>query len=90
METIMRLTVLGTMALIMAVVGDVRPSEARPWYPWCAQYADRTGITECAFTSFKQCQATVSGIGGSCIQNWYPQPTGPQPRHPRNWRPFYQ
>jgi hypothetical protein len=85
----MRIAVLGATALVMAIVGDVRPSAARPWYPWCAQYADRTGITECAYTSFHQCQASVSGVGGSCIQNWYPQPVGPRRRGHNRWWPFY-
>ena len=40
-------------------------------YPWCAQYSGRAlgGAMNCGFTSFAQCMATVSGIGGFCIQN---------------------
>jgi hypothetical protein len=37
-------------------------------YPWCAQYSYRDGAT-CGFTSFQQCMATVSGIGGFCQLN---------------------
>ncbi len=83
----MRMTLFG-LAALMAVFGDVRPSAARAWYPWCAQYADRSGITQCLFSTFDQCLATVRGIGGSCVQNWYPTPTEP-PRE-RPWRHFYR
>jgi hypothetical protein len=75
----------------VALVADVRPGAARDWYPWCAQYADIRAITECAFTSFQQCQATLSGIGGSCVQNPRPAPGGPAgPRRDRPWQPFYR
>jgi hypothetical protein len=84
----MRKMLFAVVATMVALVGNVSPSAARPWYPWCAQYADRTGITECAFATFEQCRATVSGIGGNCIQNWYPAPAEP-PRRDRRWRPFY-
>ncbi|HEY2135765.1 MAG TPA: DUF3551 domain-containing protein [Xanthobacteraceae bacterium] len=73
----MRITLFALAALIAGLAGDVRPSAARPWYPWCAQYADRSGATSCAFTSFEQCLASVRGIGGSCVQNWHPAPAEP-------------
>ncbi len=72
----------------VAVAADARPSAAREWYPWCAQYADIRAITECSFTSFAQCQATLSGIGGSCVQNVRPPPG--EPRRDRRWQPFYR
>jgi hypothetical protein len=75
-------------AAMVALVADVRPSAAREWYPWCAQYYDTRNLTECAFTSFAQCQASISGIGGNCIQNWYPPPA--EPRRDRRWQPFYR
>ena len=46
-------------------------------YPWCAYYGRRDG-TNCGFTTFKQCMATVSGIGGFCnINTQYVPPPGP-------------
>jgi hypothetical protein len=84
----MRLMLLALAALMVALVGDPRPGVARPWFPWCAQYADTRNLTECAFTTFAQCQASVSGIGGSCIQNWSPPPA--EPRRERGWRPLYR
>jgi hypothetical protein len=76
-------------AALAALVGDPRPSAARDWYPWCAQTADQRAIIDCSFTTFEQCQATISGIGGSCVQNVWPPPGGPQPRDKR-WQPFYR
>ena len=44
-------------------------------YPWCARYGNGFGGTNCGFTTFAQCMATVSGIGGFCQENdWYPSP----------------
>jgi hypothetical protein len=73
----------------VALVGDPRPSAAREWYPWCAQTADQRSIIDCSFTTFEQCLTTLSGIGGSCVQNVRPPPAGPQPRD-RRWQPFYR
>ena len=84
----MKRMLLVVAAGVVALVADVRPGAAREWYPWCAQYADIRAITECSFTTFQQCQASVSGIGGSCIQNVRPPPAGP-PRD-RRYQPFYR
>ena len=46
--------------------------------PWCAHYTGRGG-TNCGFHSYAQCQAAVSGVGGSCSPN--PSSTGA--RRPR-------
>ena len=48
-------------------------------YPWCANYSGGGGGTNCGFTTFQQCQNTVSGIGGFCEPNTQYQPT-PGPR----------
>jgi Protein of unknown function (DUF3551) len=73
---------------LVALVGDPRPGAAREWYPWCAQTADQRAIVDCSFTTFEQCRATLSGIGGSCVQNARPPPPGP-PRD-RRYQPFYR
>jgi hypothetical protein len=70
-------------SLLLAVVGVATmlgtPALAQN-YPWCAQYSGRAlgGSQNCGFVSFAQCMATVSGIGGFCVQNNTYQP--PQPR----------
>lgn len=64
---------------LMIAVGSVAslfliadPATGDP-YKWCAAY--RNGGNNCGFTTFEQCQASVSGVGGSCQQN--PFYTGP-------------
>jgi hypothetical protein len=44
-------------------------------YPWCAYYGGAYDDTNCGFTSFAQCMADVSGIGGFCqLNNTYEPP----------------
>jgi Protein of unknown function (DUF3551) len=50
-------------------------------YPWCAQYGGRAGgATNCGFSTFEQCMATVSGIGGFCDRNTLYVPPHARPR----------
>jgi hypothetical protein len=50
-------------------------AEAAPTYPWCAHYMMPNAPHNCGFVTFAQCQATVSGIGGTCNPNpWYEPP----------------
>ena len=52
---------------LLAVMGAT-PSLARD-YPVCQRSVVSGFNPSCTFDSFQQCQATVSGIGGDCIQN---------------------
>jgi hypothetical protein len=49
-------------------------------YPWCAQYGSGFGASNCGFSTWQQCQADVSGIGGFCAPNTLYQPPA-APRH---------
>ena len=52
------------------------PAQAQN-YPWCTLYSPRDGQT-CGFTTFQQCMATLSGMGGFCNRNTqYVPPPGP-------------
>jgi Protein of unknown function (DUF3551) len=55
-------------------------------YPWCAQYSGLGG-TNCGFTTFQQCMATLAGMGGFCNANTqYVPPAGSSaPRARRQW-----
>ncbi len=75
----MRTIVLALATLVAALAADLRPSEARPWYPFCATYADRSGATSCSFYTYQQCLDTVSGIGGFCKNNPFPPTEAPPP-----------
>lgn len=55
--------------IVAALAAMPAPSHADP-YAWCAQYPERAGGgRNCGFVSLRQCQATLSGIGGFCEQN---------------------
>jgi hypothetical protein len=42
--------------------------DARAQYaPWCAYYTGQG--SNCGFHSYAQCQAAISGVGGSCSPN---------------------
>jgi hypothetical protein len=60
----------GTFA---AVIFANQPASAQsPYsYPWCAKYFSRVSATSCYYTSWQQCEATISGIGGYCFQSPY-------------------
>lgn len=44
-------------------------ASAAPDYPWCQRTKITGGTPDCSFTSFNQCQASISGVGGDCIRN---------------------
>jgi hypothetical protein len=39
---------------------------------WCANYGTGHSGTNCSYTSFEQCRASVSGVYGFCQPNPYP------------------
>jgi Protein of unknown function (DUF3551) len=36
--------------------------------PWCSDF-NNAGPRECSYSTFEQCQAAVSGVGGQCSRN---------------------
>jgi Protein of unknown function (DUF3551) len=67
------LFILGVFAGLVCIE---KPAAAQT-YPWCAYYDVWQGATNCGFSTYQQCLATVSGVGGSCGVN--PQYQGPPP-----------
>jgi Protein of unknown function (DUF3551) len=63
----MPMRALVTAAALLLAIGAT-PAMARD-YAWCARTPVNGGNPQCLFTSFGQCQATVSGQGGDCIEN---------------------
>jgi len=64
-------------ALALSTTLLVQPANALPYdpYPWCAQYGGRAGgASNCGFSTWNQCMATVSGIGGFCVPNQFYNP----------------
>jgi hypothetical protein len=56
--------------LVAAAALAPRPAAAAFNYPWCATFYDSSlGMKSCSFSSYGQCMATISGVGGICAQN---------------------
>jgi hypothetical protein len=66
--------VLATLAALVA--GSALDTAKADPYRWCAQYAGRSGGTNCYFVTLAQCQAAISGNGGFCRVNGFY--TGPE------------
>ena len=65
---------------ILAVTAAVETRAEAQNYPWCAIYTGSMGgSTNCGFTSFEQCMADVSGLGGFCQRNNTYVPPGAPP-----------
>ena len=69
------------MRLLLLILGilvgtaELGSSAEAQNYPWCAIYGGGMGgATNCGFTTFQQCMATVSGMGGFCQPNTQYQP----------------
>jgi hypothetical protein len=69
MEMNMHKIVFSGLVIAAILVATPHKVEARDDYPWCAQFTDGSGVFSCAFVSFSQCLATVSGVGGLCMLN---------------------
>ena len=73
--------------LVATLTGSLPPANAAVMvYPWCAHYMMKGGAHSCAFITFEQCLANVSGIGGSCQQNPYNTAPAERPRKTRRTR----
>ena len=65
----------GSLALL-ALGSLAAPATAQTNYPWCSNFADGFGGTNCGFVSYEQCMATVRGSGGYCDKNDTYRPAG--------------
>jgi hypothetical protein len=69
----MRMLYLAAAAAIVAVpalVMGITPAKAQN-APFCMSNYDGGGTENCNFITYRECQATVSGIGASCVLNPY-------------------
>ena len=53
--------------VLLALVGMSLTSTDADAGSWCANY--RRGVSNCGYSSFEQCWATVRGLAGSCAPN---------------------
>jgi hypothetical protein len=73
---------LSLFGVLIVAAAIVTPAHARD-YPWCAYYTGPFSATNCGFSTYQQCLATISGVGGYCQPNtMYPPPAGRQRRSP--------
>jgi uncharacterized protein DUF3551 len=65
---------LATLAVVATMASFTHAASAQgTYYPWCARYSGYT--YNCGFTTWQQCQANISGMGGICYENPMPPPT---------------
>jgi hypothetical protein len=77
-------TVWFVVPLLGTTFGFAACASAQIYYPWCANYGggDDGGGTNCGFSTYEQCMATISGIGGFCDPNpFYTPPSQKPSRH---------
>jgi hypothetical protein len=55
---------------ILTASSSFDAAQADP-YRWCADYTALGGIgaRNCYFITLAQCRATISGVGGMCVEN---------------------
>ena len=58
------LTLLALAGVTLFFSGSARAEDKEAW---CAYYSDRS--TNCGFSTFEQCEADISGVGGMCSRN---------------------
>jgi hypothetical protein len=63
---------LGALVTAASIFHMTTPASAEIDYPVCRSLGGEGGYTmRCDYATIEQCQATASGIGGSCIMNPY-------------------
>ena len=72
----MRWTAVALAAFFAAGVSGAQAQN----YPWCAVLNMGDNAYNCGFTTYEQCKASVSGIGGFCARNTQFQPIAPYRR----------
>jgi hypothetical protein len=82
MKTISMMAVAATIGFsavsFAATPGAAKRGPITPQEHYCLSYE---AGTDCNFTSYAQCEATASGIGGNCIQQGAGDRAGDHPAH---------
>ena len=78
----------GAMAANTLTAGTAEAGFWRPTWeysvPWCMR--SDSGYDDCAYYTFAQCRATVSGAGGTCVHNPHYSPLAEERRPQRKGR----
>jgi hypothetical protein len=78
----MQLALSALATMVLAGFAASTPASARD-YPWCAQGGEYDYPGECAYSTYEQCLASISGRLLYCGPNprmGYGEAPGPQPR----------
>jgi len=70
----MRMPIIALFVIAAALLSETQISDAQSphSYPWCALGgAKDSNALSCYYTSWEQCRATMSGIGGICVESPY-------------------
>jgi hypothetical protein len=68
----MRLAAAALLFLPVLLAAPDKPAQAQArYYPWCAHYGggEMGSAISCGFDTYAQCRATISGVGGVCMEN---------------------
>jgi Protein of unknown function (DUF3551) len=79
-----RMSIIALFVVAVTLLGDTQFSNAQsPYsYPWCALGGHRaSNALSCYYTSWEQCRATMSGIGGNCVRSPYYRAQATEPVH---------
>jgi hypothetical protein len=86
-----RMPIIMFFVLGAALLGETQSGNAQsPYsYTWCSLGGAmmNSNARSCYYTSWKQCMATTSGIGGNCIQNPYYHGQSTELPHRANVKP---
>ncbi|KJC59355.1 hypothetical protein UP10_17670 [Bradyrhizobium sp. LTSPM299] len=68
----MRTIILAAASVVALTTFCAVPAQAvGVRYPFCMQGNRYPGLSNCAYETYQQCQASASGIGQDCIANPY-------------------
>jgi len=78
----LQMTLLFLVAVALSSATQGASAQSAYSYPWCSYDVGRSGQFSCYFSSFQQCIATISGIGGLCVSSpyYHPQPAASRQR----------
>jgi hypothetical protein len=85
--------IIALFVIAAALLGETQFGNAQsPYsYPWCALGGHRaSNALSCYYTSWEQCRATMSGIGGNCVRSPYYHAQATEPAHRSLARPHHR
>jgi len=77
-----RLPALTVLFIAATLFGEGQAAAELSAYasPWCAKYNINSATPQCGFATREQCLLTISGVGGSCVENVNHHEATPQKR----------